>query len=72
MNEDVLLYNDLFLRSRRLTKILKVTRNTQAEVSTMKTAAIAGTAGGDAQVEAYAAEMTAADVAAIRHEAKIP
>jgi hypothetical protein len=47
-------------------------RNTQAEVSTMKTAAIARTAGGDAQVEAYAAEMTAADVAAIRHEAKIP
>jgi hypothetical protein len=38
----------------------------------MKTVAIAGTAGCDAQVEAYAAEMTAADVAAIHHKAKIP
>jgi hypothetical protein len=37
----------------------------------MKTAIVAGTAGGDAQAKASTAEMTATDAATIRHEAKI-
>jgi hypothetical protein len=47
-------------------------RNTQAEASTMKTAAVVGTADGDAQAEASAAEMTVGDAVVIHHEAKIP
>jgi hypothetical protein len=38
----------------------------------MKTTAIGGTAGGDAQAKASAAEMTAANTTVIHHEAKIP
>jgi hypothetical protein len=38
----------------------------------MRTAAIAGTSGGNAQAEVSAAEMTMADVATIHHEAEIP
>jgi hypothetical protein len=46
--------------------------DTQAEASTMKTVAAAGTAGGDAQAEASTAEMATADAAMIRHEGEIP
>jgi hypothetical protein len=38
----------------------------------VKTAAAAGTAVGDVQAEPSAAEIAAADVAAIHHKAKIP
>jgi hypothetical protein len=75
MNEGVLLSNVLFLRNQRLTKIPKVIgagHDTLVEASTMKTAAAAGTAQGDAQAEVSAALMAAADVAVICHEAEIP
>jgi hypothetical protein len=41
-------------------------RNSQAKVSTMEIAAVAGIAGRNT------AEMTVADAVTIRHEAKIP
>jgi hypothetical protein len=44
-----------------------VGRDTEADVSTAKTVATAGTAGRDAQAEA-----SVADMAAIHHEAEIP
>jgi hypothetical protein len=38
----------------------------------MKTAVVAGTAGGDTQAEASVVETTTADATVIYHEAEIP